>query len=147
MKSWVSVTSERRSFALGVARVAAVFWMGSLWTTAAVVALLFWRLPQSVAGGLAGDLFVAGQGLGLILGGVVAQTVPPGRYRRLAQIAWALDGAFALIILPIMAYLRGAPDFGPQSPTWGLFMAMHAVSTTIYLIEGVLGLVVVARAL
>lgn len=147
MKSWASATSEGQSSVPGVARVAAVLWMGSLWTTACVVPLLFWRLPQAVAGALAGDLFAAGQGLGLILGGVVAQAVAPGRYRRLAQVAWAFDGVFALLILPVMAYLRNTPQFGPQSPTWSLFMALHAVSTTIYLIEGVLGLVVVARAL
>ncbi len=121
--------------------------MGSLWTVACVVPLLFWRLPQALAGALAGDLFVGGQGLGLVLGGVVARAVSPGRYRRLAQIAWALDGVFVLAILPVMAYLRRAPHFGPKSPAWGPFMALHGVSTTIYLIEGILGLVVVARAL
>ncbi len=121
--------------------------MGSLWTVAGVVPLLFWRLPQAVAGALAGDLFAAGQGLGLILGGVVAAAVRPGRWRRLARTAWALDAVFVLIILPVMAALRATPHFGPGSPSWTPFMALHAVSTTIYLAEGVLGLAVVARAL
>ena len=150
MRSSTSAISDPQrvsSPAGGLARVAAVLWMGSLWTVAGVVPLLFWRLPQAVAGGLAGDLFVAGQGLGLILGGIVAGAVPAGRWRRLARIAWGLDGVFALLILPVMAMLRATPHFGPASPSWGPFMALHVVSTSVYLAEGVLGLMVVARAL
>lgn len=121
--------------------------MGSLWTIAAVVPLLFWRLPRPVAGALAGDLFVGGQGLGLIFGAIVVRAVSGPPWRRVAQAAWAVDAVFVLAILPVMAYLRAAPQFGPHSPTWGLFMALHAVSTVLYLVEGVLGLVIVARAL
>ncbi|WP_298135340.1 hypothetical protein [Acidiferrobacter sp.] len=121
--------------------------MGSLWTVAGVVPLLFWRLPQAVAGGLAGYLFGAGQGLGLVLGGIVARAVPAGRWLRLARIAWGLDAVFVLVILPVMAMLRATAHFGPGSRFWGPFMALHVVSTTAYLAEGVLGLIVVARAL
>lgn len=150
MRSSTSATSDRPQAswrALGFARVAAALWIGSLWTIAGVVPLLFWRLPQAVAGGLAGDLFAAGQGLGLILGGIVARAVPAGRERRLARIAWGLDALFVLLILPVMAVLRATSHFGPGSPSWEPFMALHAVSTTVYFAEGVLGLVVVARAL
>lgn len=130
-----------------VARIAAVLWMGSLWTTAGTVPLLFARLPQALAGSIAGDLFVAGQGCGLILGGLVAFCVAGPFWRRLAWAAWGLDAVFVLLILPIMSFLRSEPGFGPQSPVWGLFMGLHLVATAVYLAEGLLGLAVVARGL
>lgn len=134
----------------GALRVAAALWIGGLWTLAcAVVPLLFWRFPPVVAGGLAGDLFGLWQGLGLLCGGFVVAGVR-GRARPWPAIAWAawlLDALFELLILPVMAFLRSQPSFGPQGPTWGLFMGLHALATAVYLTEGVLGLALIARAL
>lgn len=134
----------------GALRAAVALWIGGLWTLAcAVVPLLFWRLPLAVAGGLAGDLFGLWQGLGLVCGGFLVAGVR-GRKRPWPAIAWTtwlLDGVFELLILPVMAFLRSQPSFGPHARTWGLFMGLHAVATGVYLTEGVLGLALIARAL
>ncbi len=134
----------------GSLRVIAALWIGGLWTLAcAVVPLLFWRFPQVVAGGLAGDLFGLWQGLGLVCGGLVVAGVR-GHSRPWPAVAWAtwlLDAIFELLILPIMAFLRSQPSFGPRAPTWGLFMGLHGLATAVYLTEGVLGLALIARAL
>jgi len=127
----------------------AALWIGGLWALGAVAPLLFWRLPQALAGTLAGDLFTLWQGLGLIFGGFVVMSVR-GQRRPWPQIAWAtwlLDAVFELLILPIMVYLRSTPNFGPGSPEWGAFMGFHGVATTLYLAEGLLGLALIARAL
>lgn len=107
--------------------------------------LLFARLPQGLAGSIAGDLFIAGQGCGLVLGGFVASCVAEPLWRRLARVAWGLDAVFVLLILPVMAHLRSEPGFGPHSPVWGLFMGLHLVATGVYTIEGLLGLAVIGR--
>ena len=134
----------------GSLRIMAALWIGGLWTLAcAVVPLLFWRFPQVVAGGLAGELFGLWQGLGLVGGGFVVAGVR-GRGRPWPAIAWTtwlLDATFELLILPLMAFLRSQPSFGPHAPTWGLFMALHGLATAVYFIEGVLGLMLIARAL
>ncbi len=134
----------------GSLRIMAALWIGGLWTLAcAVVPLLFSRFPQAVAGGLAGELFGLWQGLGLVCGGFLVAAVR-GRGRPWAAIAWAtwlLDAIFELLILPFMAFLRAQPSFGPQAPTWGLFMGLHGLATAVYFTEGVLGLALIARAL
>lgn len=133
-----------------LARVFAALWMGGVWALGYVaVPLLFWRLPQMVAGALAGDFFAVWQGLGLIFGGVVVAAVrrQPRPWPMVAWAAWTIDAIFELVILPVMADLRSAPSFGPHSPTWGLFMGLHAVATALYLIEGSLGLALIARVL
>ncbi len=134
----------------GSLRIMAALWIGGLWTLAcAVVPLLFSNFPLAVAGGLAGELFGLWQGLGLVCGGFVVAAVR-GRGRPWAAIAWAtwlLDAIFELIILPVMAFLRSQPNFGPQASSWGLFMGLHGLATAVYFTEGVLGLALIARAL
>jgi len=128
-----------------VTRLAGTLWVGSLWTTAFVVPLLFQNLPRAVAGGIASDIFIVVQGAGLLFGGLVAAVVRGRPWRTMAMVAWALDGLFALLILPVMAYLRHTPHFGPQNPTWGLFMGLHLVASAVYLAEALLGAILIGR--
>ncbi|MDA8390197.1 MAG: DUF4149 domain-containing protein [Gammaproteobacteria bacterium] len=129
-----------------VARIAAALWAGGLWAIGyAVAPLLFARLPLALAGGLAGRLFAIWQGLGLLFGGIVFVSV---RHRArpwpvLASLAWALDAGFELILLPVMASLKG-PHFGPASPHWHVFLILHGVAAACYLVEGLLVLALVA---
>ena len=134
----------------GTVRIMAALWIGGLWALGyAAVPLIFWRFPMAIAGSMAGDLFALWQGLGLICGAFVVASVR-GQRRPWPLIAWTtllLDAVFELLILPVMAFLRSAPSFGPHSSTWGLFVGLHGLATAVYLSEGLLGLALIARAL
>ncbi len=147
MKSSTCATSEPSGHA--TARVAAALWIGGLWALVFVVPVLFWRLPLAVAGGIAGILFAVWQGLGLVLGLVVARAVSRrGRpWPAIAWTAWGLDAAFECAVLPIMAFLRSRPRFGPGRPTWDVFLALHGLATALYGGEALLGIALVAWAL
>lgn len=133
------------------ARVVGALWIGGLWALGyAVAPWLFARLPQMIAGALAGPLFALWEGLGLVFGAIVFIAVRrKGRivWIRVAALTWALDAVFELIILPLMVYVRGGSHFGPSSPEWSIFLGLHAVSAAVYLVEGILGLALIAVAL
>jgi hypothetical protein len=137
--------------------IAITLWVGGLWAIGLVVApLLFHTLSdRSQAGMLAGQFFTAitciGLGCGAYLllfrlarfgGQAFGQLL---FWSVLLMMALAAAGQFG--VQPIMASLRqqALPSEVMQSIFRDRFAAWHGVSSVLYLIECVLGLVVVAQ--
>lgn len=134
----------------------AVLWAGSLWTIGLIVApILFSTLADRVlAGTIANSLFRAEAWLSLICGALLAllslrQTAAAERRIPLRLIAGmaacSLIGYFGL--QPFMQALRdGAGAAGVMaSGERAQFAMLHGISTVIYLIESILGAVLVLR--
>lgn len=125
-----------------VARVALVAWVGSLWTIGYVAApVLFATLARADAGRTAGRLFAIEAWIGLVavLILALAHLLSPVNGERsimvllVAMLACILAGHFGL--QPLMAAAHDTPRFG----------LLHGLSSTLYLLESLLGLVLVWR--
>ncbi|HKB82865.1 MAG TPA: DUF4149 domain-containing protein [Burkholderiales bacterium] len=137
--------------------IAVTLWVGGLWATGLIVApLLFHTLTdRSQAGMLAGQFFATityiGLGCGAYLllfrlarfgGQALSQLL---FWSVLLMMALAMAGQFG--VQPIMASLRqqALPSEVMQSIFRDRFAAWHGVSSVLYLIECILGLVVVLQ--
>lgn len=136
---------------------ALVLWVGSLWTVGYLVApLLFSSLSdRTLAGNLAGRMFQAGGWLGLACF-VLLTLLMFGRdglatLRRLdfwLLVLMALIAAANLFgIQPLMAAMKADawPRDVMQSVMRERFAAWHGVSSILYLLQSLCGLVLVAR--
>ncbi|WP_322064778.1 DUF4149 domain-containing protein [Burkholderia ubonensis] len=142
-----------------VFRLLSAVWVGSLLTIGyAVAPVLFRSLDRMTAGSVAGQLFrieaVVGVVCGVLLLVLSNQQVRRGcdEYRRVrwilaAMVGCVLIGYFAL--QPFMNALRvAAMDAGTDianSPYASRFGMLHGVSSLFYLVESVLGLMLIWR--
>ncbi|CAB3762660.1 membrane protein [Burkholderia sp. MSh2] len=142
-----------------VFRLLSAVWVGSLLTIGyAVAPVLFRTLERMTAGSVAAQLFrieaILGVVCGVLLLALSNQQVRRGsnEYRRVrwvvaAMIVCVLVGYFAL--QPFMNALRvAAMDAGTDianSPYASRFGMLHGVSSVFYLVESVLGLMLIWR--
>ncbi|MDR6498893.1 glucan phosphoethanolaminetransferase (alkaline phosphatase superfamily) [Burkholderia ambifaria] len=142
-----------------VFRLLSAVWVGSLLTIGYVVApVLFKTLERMTAGSVAAQLFrieaILGVVCGVLLLALSNQQVRRGssEYRRVrwivaAMVVCVLVGYFAL--QPFMNALRvAAMDAGTDianSPYASRFGMLHGVSSVFYLVESVLGLMLIWR--
>ena len=142
-----------------VFRLLSAVWVGSLLTIGyAVAPVLFKTLERMTAGSVAAQLFrieaILGVVCGVLLLALSNQQVRRGssEYRRVrwivaAMVVCVLVGYFAL--QPFMNALRvAAMDAGTDianSPYASRFGMLHGVSSVFYLVESVLGLLLIWR--
>ncbi|MCA7976742.1 DUF4149 domain-containing protein [Burkholderia cepacia] len=142
-----------------VFRLLSAVWVGSLLTIGyAVAPVLFKTLERMTAGSVAAQLFrieaILGVVCGVLLLSLSNQQVRRGssEYRRVrwvvaAMVVCVLVGYFAL--QPFMNALRvAAMDAGTDianSPYASRFGMLHGVSSVFYLVESVLGLMLIWR--
>ncbi|MDR0241263.1 MAG: DUF4149 domain-containing protein [Burkholderia sp.] len=142
-----------------VFRLLSAVWVGSLLTIGyAVAPVLFKTLERMTAGSVAAQLFrieaILGVVCGVLLLALSNQQVRRGssEYRRVrwvvaAMVVCVLVGYFAL--QPFMNVLRvAAMDAGTDianSPYASRFGMLHGVSSVFYLVESVLGLMLIWR--
>lgn len=142
-----------------VFRLLSAVWVGSLLTIGyAVAPVLFRTLERMTAGSVAAQLFrieaILGVVCGVLLLALSNQQVRRGssEYRRVrwivaAMVVCVLVGYFAL--QPFMNALRvAAMDAGTDianSPYASRFGMLHGVSSVFYLVESVLGLMLIWR--
>ncbi|ELW9445747.1 DUF4149 domain-containing protein [Burkholderia cenocepacia] len=142
-----------------VFRLLSAIWVGSLLTIGyAVAPVLFKTLERMTAGSVAAQLFrieaILGVVCGVLLLALSNQQVRRGssEYRRVrwivaAMVVCVLVGYFAL--QPFMNALRvAAMDAGTDianSPYASRFGMLHGVSSVFYLVESVLGLMLIWR--
>ncbi|MBR8314950.1 DUF4149 domain-containing protein [Burkholderia dolosa] len=140
-------------------RLLSAVWVGSLLTIGyAVAPVLFGTLERATAGSVAAQLFrieaIVGAVCGVLLLALSNQQVRRGggEYRRVrwivaAMVACVLVGYFAL--QPFMNALRvAAMEAGTDianSPYASRFGMLHGVSSLFYLVESVLGLMLIWR--
>ncbi len=124
-------------------------WVGSIWTTGYLVApTLFKTLADTaLAGTIAGQLFAVGAWFSVVC---AAMLIVISFYQRqrlpklvVGMLACTLIGYFALH--PFMASLRAAGLANPDVK-WQ-FGVLHGVSSGIYLMQSILGAMLVLREL
>lgn len=159
MKSFLLATSEAGAASYRLFRLLAVLWVGSLVTIGYVAApVLFATLERANAGMVAARLFhveaVFGLACGLVLllwsHFLVQRGMAAYRHMRIllaAMLVCVLFGYFAL--QPFMnawriAALQAGVDVG-HSGNATRFAILHGVASVFYLIESVLGLVLIWR--
>ncbi|MEE4377538.1 MAG: DUF4149 domain-containing protein [Candidatus Competibacteraceae bacterium] len=126
-----------------------VIWIGSLWTIGFIVAPTLFHVldDRALAGVIAGHLFSIESYLGLLCGGL------------LLLIAWYNTStgqrfSWRVGLLATMLVIVGVGEFGLQPMLAALkaqglsaeFARWHGVSATLYLLNSLLGLVVVATS-
>jgi hypothetical protein len=145
------------AFGQAMRRLVATLWAGSLWAVGYLVApTLFASVDSTLAGELVGHLlrteawvsFACGVAmLGMIrtAPGLEARQRRVLGYLVLAMLVCALVLYFG--IQPVMAQLREAAGPGGVrgSPQWSQFAMLHGISQLVYVIESVLGAVLVVK--
>lgn len=139
-----------------LAAIAIAFWVGGLWAMGAAAWILFANLPdKQLAGMLAGKLFTLiayiGMACGLYL--LIFRLSRTGASAFKQAFFWAvlfmllltLGGHFG--IQPIMESLKAQamPKAVMESIFRDRFQAWHGVSSVMYLVEALLGLVLVLK--
>jgi len=129
-----------------IERILLTLWVGSLWVAGLVVApLLFAELEdRALAGTLAGSLFTVTSYIGLACGGVLlvlnaGQYRAPNRRAVLLLAMLVLIGIGQFVLAPQINELRLQGLAG--SVRFGL---MHGLASAVFLVNCVLGLVLVA---
>jgi hypothetical protein len=133
-------------------RILLVLWVGGMWTVGFVVApTLFHMLPRMLAGSVAGQLFTTLSYVGLVCGGLllIGAIARAGAGWLRTKRVWALAAMVAVILVGqfILAPRMQALKVGglPQgSVREAQFMRLHGVSTTLFVINSLLGLGLVA---
>ena len=146
-----------KNFADGLASVLMVLWIGGLWAIGYIAApTLFAELSdRQLAGNLAGELFKWIAWLGII-SGTYRLIFRLGRqgFQVLKQAYFWIVLAMLLLTLgqhfgiqPVMQALKdqAMPQAVMESAFRSRFAAWHGVSSVVYLIESVLGLILVWR--
>ncbi len=132
---------------LTIDRIVLTLWIGSLWTVGLMVApVLFQQLERSQAGTVAGALFGITAWIGLGCGLFLLAT-------RWYRNAFRFDAALILIV--IMLLLTAVGEFVLAPLIAGLresgavdtpdFRRLHGLSSVLYLVNCLIGLVLVAR--
>ncbi len=140
-----------------LARVAVTAWVGGLWAIGYIAApVLFWKLAdKQMAGNLAGELFIimawVGMACGLYLlihrlayqgGAALKQAF---FWTTLVMLLLTLGSYFG--IQPIMVQLKAEawPRAVMHSVFRDRFVRWHGISSIVYLIESLLGLVLLTK--
>jgi hypothetical protein len=136
----------------------AALWAGSVWAVSYLAApSAFAVLDSTRAGSVVGTMLTREAWLAIVLAVLLAVLVwratdlDAGRRR---WLAWSIAGMLAcslavyLGLQPLMAAIREAagPAGVRASPQWGTFAALHGVSQLLYLVESVLGAVLVVKS-
>jgi hypothetical protein len=136
----------------------ASLWAGSVWTVSYLAApSAFAALDSTAAGNVVGIMLTRLAWLSMVLAPLLALLVsrPSDLDRRRRRWLYGLISgmlACSLIVYlglqPMMAAIREAagPAGVRASPQWGTFAALHGVSQVLYLIETVLGALLVVKS-
>ena len=138
-----------------VQAIAVTLWVGTLWSTGALVAPALFRMidDRMLAGDIAGHLFAVTAFIGLACGGclLILRLIQDraGAFRQ--PVFWLVVGMVALVcisqfgIQPVLAGLRAHayPEEVMQTGSANSFAAWHAAAGILYLVQSALGLVLV----
>jgi len=136
----------------------ASLWAGSVWTVSYLAApSAFATLDSTQAGNVVGIMLTRLAWLSMVLGPLLALLVsrPSDLDRRRRRWLYGLIAgmlACSLIVYlglqPMMAAIREAAGSGGvrASAQWGTFAALHGVSQVLYLVEAVLGALLVVKS-
>lgn len=135
-------------------RILLTLWVGGMWVTGYVVTPLLFQVldDRQLAGMVAGHLFTANSYIGLVCGGLLLFGVLvkcTGNRLKDSQV-WMLVLMIIVIIVgqfiiqPILAELKagGLPAGSKEAVEFG---RIHGIASTLFLINSVLGLVLVGR--
>ncbi len=147
-----------KNFADGLASILLVLWVGGLWAIGYIAApTLFAELSdRQLAGNLAGELFKWTAWIGIVAG-VYLLVFRLGRqgFQALKQAYFWIVLLMLLLTLgqhfgiqPVMQALKdqAMPQAVMESAFRSRFAAWHGVSSVVYLLESVLGLILVWRS-
>ncbi|AXK38380.1 DUF4149 domain-containing protein [Crenobacter cavernae] len=138
----------------GVRAIAITFWIGGMWVVGLVVApVLFSHLDKATAGMVAGRLFAAIAWVGLICGTLLlVDSVWQNGVRAFKTLAlWLIVGMLACTLInhfavtPIIANLKAQMSQAATGAFGGGFATWHTISSLIYLVQSLMGLVFVLR--
>jgi len=133
-------------------------WAGSVWTVSYLAApSAFAVLDSTQAGSVVGVMLTRLAWLSMVMAPLLALLVWRARdldAKRRRALAWLIGGMLAcslavyLGLQPMMAAIREAAGPGGvrASPQWGTFAALHGVSQVLYLVETVLGALLVVKS-
>ena len=136
----------------------AALWAGSVWAVSYLAApSAFAVLDSTRAGDVVGVMLTREAWLAIVLAlllGVLVWRSADLDARRRRCLAWLAGGMLACSLVvylglqPLMAAIReGAGPAGVRaSPQWGTFAALHGVSQLLYLVESVLGAILVVKS-
>ena len=136
----------------------ASLWAGSVWAVSYLAApSAFAVLDSTRAGNVVGTMLSREAWLAIVLAVLLAVLVWRSvdlDARRRRWLVWLAGGMLAcslavyLGLQPLMAAIReGAGAAGVRaSPQWGKFAALHGVSQLLYLVESVLGAILVVKS-
>jgi hypothetical protein len=136
----------------------AALWAGSVWAVSYLAApSAFAVLDSTQAGNVVGVMLTRLAWLSMVCAPLMAVLVArssglDGKRRR--WLYWLIGGMLAcslavyLGLQPMMAAIRDAAGPGGvrASPQWGTFAALHGVSQVLYLVQSVLGAMLVVKA-
>jgi hypothetical protein len=136
----------------------ASLWAGSVWAVSYLAApSAFAVLDSTRAGNVVGTMLTREAWLAIVLAlllAVLAWRSPDLDARRRRSLTWVAGGMLAcslavyLGLQPMMAAIResAGPAGVRASPQWETFAALHGVSQLLYLVESVLGAILVVKA-
>ena len=134
--------------------VAKTYWIGGLWIIGIVVTpVLFSMLDRVTAGMVAGKLFSAIAWVGLVCGVILlVDEIWRNGVRGMKEAAfWLVVGMLACTIInqfavaPIIVDLKQQMNHAAEGMFGGGFATWHAISSLIYLVQSLMGLVYVLR--
>jgi len=136
-----------------VERILLTLWVGGLWVTGLVFApVLFHSYARLVAGEIAGRLFYA---MGLVSLGcsVLLLVIATVRRRRHVWRDWRAAALLGMLVITLVGEFGLAPrmqelkelaaQHPPATDVWREFGRLHAVSGSLFLLNSLLGLVLV----
>jgi predicted neutral ceramidase superfamily lipid hydrolase len=136
----------------------ASLWAGSVWAVSYLAApSAFAVLDSTAAGNVVGVMLTRLAWLSIVmtvlLSALVWRAADLDAQRR-RRLAWLIAGMLAcslavyLGLQPMMAAIREAagPAGVRASPQWGTFAALHGASQVLYLVEAVLGAMLVVKS-
>jgi hypothetical protein len=150
--------AERGAVLRGARLLVAVLWAGSLWALGFIAApTVFGMLGSVQAGDIVGALLAREAWIAIACAVVLlvlvryAPDLDAKRRRGMAVVIVAMLACALVIYLglqPAMAHLRelAGPAGVRASPYWTQFAAMHGASQVLYLVESVLGTVLVLKS-
>ncbi|OWY37579.1 hypothetical protein CEK28_16250 [Xenophilus sp. AP218F] len=139
----------------GLRAIAKTFWIGGLWVIGIIVApVLFASLDKMTAGMVAGKLFAAIAWVGLVCGVILlVDQIWRDGVRGVREAAfWLVVAMLACTIInhfavtPIIANLKLQMNHAAEGLFGGGFATWHAISSLIYLVQSLLGLIYIWRS-
>jgi len=136
----------------------AALWAGSVWGVSYLAApSAFAVLDSTRAGSVVGTMLTREAWLAIVLAvllWLLAARSADMDARRRRWLNWTVSGMLACSLIvylglqPLMAAIREAagPAGVRASPQYGTFMALHGVSQLLYLVESVLGVILVVKS-